>query len=136
MAAPESLIFHIIGTQNIAVGQQRAHTMQINDQRVLQQGCATGGSKIAAHQQVAITVHQIKLCTACRNLPERTCHLLVIGVGQIIIARPILKQVTQDIQRISTGCRARKKIQQQPGDMRCFRTEVQVGNKKRCWQPK
>ena len=99
----KDLIGHIIGTQGIAVAKQYAPPTHNDLDRVLQQRRPCGLGKALRHQKISVAVHDEHRRPAVCQCLEGTSNGLRMRIPrQHIIARPILEQITQHVQR--TGC--------------------------------
>ena len=86
--------------------------------------------KFLGQQKIAIAVYQRDRRTALGQRPECIADFLMIRVGEVVVAGPVFKQITQHIQRPRATRRAGKKLQQQGGDVWTRSAEVQVGYEK------
>ncbi len=124
----ELLVGRIVGAQRITVGEQGGRAIQIEQRRVGQQRGMTGRGQFFIHQKIAVAVHDEDARALCVQRAQRVADGLVERLVEIVVARPILEQVAQDVERLGLRCSCRRKSQEQFRAMRMLAAQMQVGD--------
>ena len=99
----ETLILGIVGAQCIAVGEQGGGAVQVEQGRVVEQRGIAGSAEFLIHQEVAVAVHDVDAGAASIQSPQGIGDAPMKRVVQVVISRPVLEQVAQDIQCFGFG---------------------------------
>lgn len=95
------LVGDIIGAPTVAMTQEQALSVDDFDDRVGQADEASTRREALTEEKVAIARHEITGCSSIRKVGEGFRN----GCGQrafVVVARPVLEQVTQDVQGVRT----------------------------------
>ncbi len=127
--AAELLIGDIVGTNCVAMHQQRRRIANADFYRFVQELNSGGGGKDFTEQEIAIAGDEVNWRTPIRQIAQESAHLGIEGIGQIVIADPVFEQVAEDEQRSDTAGRGiRQKGGETLGEVRPFLAQVQIGN--------
>ena len=71
--------------------------------RIAEDLAASGGGEAFADQEVAVAVHEIEAGAAAGQAAEETDDDGVEGRLEVLVADPVLEQVTEHIERVGAG---------------------------------
>src|SRR5262245_57940684 len=103
-ARPEFLIIDVIAAQRVAVHEQGLYPMKTSDVRIRDEPCTAAAGKYPSHQQIPVSVHEIKPGAAACKTVQRLRHPRIERVFQIIVTDPGFEQVAEYIKRIGMRC--------------------------------
>ena len=99
---------------------------KVEDRRIIEQQRARAPGKIAADQQIAVAMHEVDARPARIEAGQRFRDRCIERVFQVVIARPVLEQVAEDVERLGFACSAADEPEELLDDARPFGGEVQV----------
>src|SRR5574340_1352634 len=124
-APAKGLVGRIVGTQGVAVHQQRRHTIQVDASGVGEQRHARFFHVARGQHEIPVSVHEIHRRTGIGQRLEMV-RGIVRNLLVVVVADPGLEQVAQDVERVGTGNLFVEKVKKTPGGDRAFVGEVQV----------
>src|SRR5689334_433844 len=81
----------------------------------------SSAGKSLEHEEIAIAVHQPDRHTMHSQLFQRARDVGIERIAQVIIAGPVLEQITEDIERIGCSHTPLEELEEHRVDMRALR---------------
>lgn len=126
----QQLIGPICRAQRVAMGEQDALPVQVDQHGIGEQAGTTALLEAVLEQEVAIAVHDEAGHAALAQVPHGRADLAPMRIV-IIIADPGLEQIPEDVERLG-ACRPRlEELDELPPRGGLLRIEVQIGDKQR-----
>ena len=84
--------------------------------------------ELVSDEKVPIAVHEVHRHAPTAHLLQRGGDLRVQRLPEIVVARPILEEISKDIQRVGTGHPIPQEAKEEVVGLRPFAAEMQVGD--------
>src|SRR5690606_36525633 len=124
-----SLIRGIVRAQRVAVQEQHAASVQIDDRAVLEQPHAGFFAEAFADQKIAIAMYQGARRAGGRQVAHGSDRAAFVGIG-IVVSDPRFEQVPEDVERLRVLRLFDEKAQELIRDLRMRSVEMEVGDEK------
>ena len=130
----ELLVGCVVGAQRVAVAEQDAPAVRLDQRRVVQQPGGAAGFEAGAQQEVAVAAHHVQRGVGGEGAHRGQRRFQVGGV--VVVSHPVFEQVSQDVQRRDPAAPGGERVQEQLVERRGVVGEVQVGDEMNghgCW---
>ena len=124
----ELLVGRIVGAERIAVTEQGGRAVQVDERRVGEQLCATGGRQRFVHQEVPVAVHDADLCALRGEGGECVADRSMEGAIKVVVAGPVFEQVAEDVEGFCLRRVVLREVQELLRRARMGLAQVQVGD--------
>ena len=128
--AAQQLIGTIGGAQRIAVREQHALAMQIDDRGIGEQARAGAPLEAPLQQEIAVAVHGVARHAASGQLAQALADQRPMWI-LVIIADPCFEKVAENVERIGRGGAPAQEFQELLTGCGLERIQVQIGDEQR-----
>src|SRR6266704_1988806 len=126
----ERLVFVVVGAQRVAVGEDGFFAEQVEHDRVVDELSAARLREGGPEKEVAVAVHHEDARAAAGAFGKGRDDLRVEGIPDVVVARPVLEQVAEDVEIPGPDGALAEKLEKDLVDPRPAAREVKVGDEK------
>src|SRR6267143_4417604 len=126
----ERLVFAVVGAQRVAVGEDGFFAEQVEHDRVVDELRAARLREARPEKEVAVAVHHEDARAAAGAFRKGRDDLRVEGIPDVVVARPVLEQVAEDVEIRGPEGAFAEKPEKDLIDPRPAAREVEVGDEK------
>src|SRR6266487_5132802 len=126
----ERLVLAVVGAQRVAVREDGFFAEQVEHDRVVDELRAARLREAGPEKEVAVAVHHEDARAPAGAFRKGRDDLRVEGIPDVIVARPVLEQVAEDVEIRGPEGALAEKLEKDLIDPRPAAREVEVGDEK------